>query len=104
MPPKDINPSRASNGTPSIVIEDKTRRWLPGGNLSLRIKHWLLHLDERQPPWWKETLIRRDRTARDKAQAQIALRALRRWTEEDVARIVVQDAGRLLRVVTKIAA
>src|SRR5262245_48882878 len=42
MAPKHINPPRASNGAPSIVIEDKTRRWLPSGDLSLRIKHRLL--------------------------------------------------------------
>ena len=31
----------------------------PGGNLSLRIQHWLLYLDERQSAWREEALVRR---------------------------------------------
>src|SRR5262245_23232169 len=103
MPPEQINASRASNGAPGIVIQDETRRWLPGGNLSLRIKHGLLHLHKRQPSGRKETLISGDRTARDQKHPEIPLRALHHRTEKDVARIAVQDACRLLRVVTKIA-
>src|SRR5262249_45740941 len=104
MPPKQIDTSRARNGAPSVVIEDKTRRWPPGGNFSAGIKHWLLYLDESQPPWRKETLIRRHRTARHQEHAKIPLRALRHRTEKDIARIAVQDACDLLRVVMKIAA
>ena len=104
MPPKQINPHRASNGAPSVVIQDKTRGRLPGRNLSLRIKHRLLYLDERQPPGRKETLISGNRTARDQHQPEIPLRALLNRTKEDVARIAVKDASRLLRVVAKIAA
>jgi hypothetical protein len=104
VPPKQINPPRASNGTPGVVIQDKTRGWLPGSNLSLRIKHRLLYLDERQPPGREETLISGNRTARNQDQPEIPLRALRNRTKEDVARIAVEDASRLLRVVTKIAA
>src|SRR5712692_9628291 len=102
--PEQIDPPRASNGTTGIVIEHKTRCGLPGGNLALRIKHRLLYLHERQPPWGEEALVSRYRTARHEDQPEIALGALRHRTKEDVARIAVQDTRSLLRVVTKIAA
>src|SRR5215510_8268708 len=92
LPPKQVNASRASNGAPGVVIQDETRGWLPGGNLSLRIKYGLLHLHKRQPPGRKETLISSDRTTGDQEYPEIPLRALLDRTEEDVARIAVQDA------------
>ena len=101
--PEQIDSPRARNGTTSIVVEHKTRCRPPGGNLSLRIQHWLLYLDECQSAWREEALVRCYRTARHEDQPEIALGALFNQTKKDVARIAVQDTRRLLWVVTEIA-
>jgi hypothetical protein len=56
--PEQIDPPRTRNGTTGVVVEHKTRCRPPGGNLSLRIQHRLLYLDERQSAWWEEVLVR----------------------------------------------
>ncbi len=102
--PEQIDPPRTHNGTAGIVVEHKTRCRPPGDNLSLRIQHRLLYLDERQSARWEEALVCCYRTARHEDQAEIALGTLGNRTKEDVARIAVQDARRLLWVVMEIAA
>src|SRR5215470_1495803 len=101
--PEQIDPSGASNSTAGVMIQDKTRCGLPGGNLTLGIKHWLLYLHECKPPWREQALISRYRTSRDQQHPQVTLRTLRHGTEEHITRITVQNARCLLRVVTKIA-
>src|SRR5262249_56900262 len=99
--PEQIDSSRTRNGTASIVVEHKTRCRPPGGNLSLRIQHWLLYLDERQSAWREEALVRGYRTARHEDQAEVTLGTLGNRTKKDVARIAGQDTRRLLPVVTE---
>ena len=101
--PEQIDSPRARNGTTSVVVEHKTRGRPPGGNLSLRIQHWLLYLDECQSAWREEALVRCYRTARHEDQAEITLGTLGNRTKKDVARFALQDSRRLLWMVTELA-
>ncbi len=96
--PEQIDAPGPRNGIAGVVVEHKTRCWPPGDNLTLRIQHWPLYLDERQSTWREEALICRYGTARHEDQAEIAPRALDHRTKKDVAWIAVQDALRHLRV------
>ena len=102
--PEQINTTRTGDGTPSVMIKDKTAQGLPASDFSLGVQEGFLGLDKRQSSGRKQSCISSNRATRLQDQRQTPLGPMVHLAKKYVTRIGLHDAHTVIGMCLQVAA